>query len=301
MTKLPHTLLLLAAITHVCLADARSTSRLDVQGEWRNAEIGGSFQKADGCAGFQWLNRMITLEPIPGNPTDFRGVWSLKIVAIWTSPSGAARLKCRWGSELEFRPSSEGLSRQSLTAHLNAAAGTLDVSSRLMDCRGIACNQIVTEEMQKGALSDNPRDAHPFVLTLFRGKLIDQIAPDHRTVFRRTGELSDLMIAAGPTRDLAWQHFDASEFVAFESMVLAGAHPFLDEVRKLREVTGRVVQRATVESFVATGPPRSTSKDETDCILYLSQLTNGDGQQGMEILVLVREESQWKVSLLSVY
>jgi hypothetical protein len=293
--------MVLSVALYVYNAEAqRPVSRSDVQGEWRGGELGGFFQKPDGCAGFQWMERTVKLVPVPGQPQEFRGVWVLHLVAIWTAPSAPARLKCRWGSETEFRQSSEAVSRQSLTAHLDEHLPKLSVASRLIDCRGTACAQIVPEQTQLAALSDKPEDARTFTLSFSGERLIDQDTPQHTVVLRRTGELAEVLMGAGPTRDLAWQRVDGSEFDAFEKMVAANGHPTLDEVTNLHASTGRILQRATNTSLVTTRPAQQSGADGQDSILFVSQVASDDGRQGTEIFVLVREGDQWKISLLYI-
>jgi hypothetical protein len=137
-------ILLCAAMFFFAHARAAGIDSLDILGEWRGGEILGNVPRPDGCVSFNWVERKVNFVQIPGQTTEFRGIWTKHLTERWVAPSGPARARCRWGSEQDFSASIEGLSRQSLEGHLDVASGKLALASRLIDCQGKACDLLIT-------------------------------------------------------------------------------------------------------------------------------------------------------------
>jgi hypothetical protein len=245
------------------------------------------------------VERIVTLNQIPGQPTEFRGTWIKHLTAIWIAPNGPERAKCRFKDEADFTPSIEAISRQSLTGELDRATNKLTISPRLIDCQGQTCEWIVPQPLKEAAIKEDIPPDLKFDLVYKDGQLIDAPQPNVSIVLRRTADLALEMTAITSARNAFWKAFDDSNFDAVVRMQASVSKATREQFAQLRTQTGRVVQANTTVILPASRlvPPGQTLARDT--VLCVSQITLADARQVTQVLVLWKEDNQWKVAFLA--
>jgi hypothetical protein len=269
------------------------TTAPDLSGEWRGGVIMGVLTdaKQPGCASFDYLERIVLLNPVPGNQTQVRGLWKRHYTSFWINAQGG---NCRWPSGPPQASSYESTLVYLVDGTLTPSTQTLQMRTKYKGCSGSACDQLPPEV----------RQSLDQTLQIRGESLVDtSVEGQQSVVLFRTADAVEMEISAKKAAADYNKLIDTgqSELLVrndLSSFASSSGPQILDILQRLRQTVGRVVLRTSASQIYASvwaSQPKKTAK----LILLIQIAQASDNRQGLEVMALRQEEGIWKIDFLA--
>lgn len=275
------------------LVRSQANTFSEIGGEWRGGVIVGvqTDDRQPGCSTFSYLERIVLINPVPGNQALVRGLWRRHYISVWfDNPNGS----CRWPSASSQAGSYESNLIFAIDGAFDPLTQTLHFKTLYKSCFGNACDQVATPEARK-TLDQS--------LQIRGESLVDTSAEGQQSVLLlRTADAVELEASAKRAAVNYEKLFDEdrSEELIHNDLSSFGASAgtqMPEELRRFRTAVGRLVLRVPVSQLYACiwgSQPVKAAK----LVLLIQRVQIADNRQGLEFMVLRQEEDVWKIDFL---